>query len=223
MNNATYFYPEFSARRGVLLFNNLLKSIILFFSPQPYLIFLPPPQPLVPVFLLSASMSFTLSIQRDQLIKINLKIKQDFYGVCDSDVLFFFRFFSIIGYYKILNIVSCAIQQVLVGYLFIFYLFIFGCVGSSLLHAGFLQLWQGGATLRCGAQASHCGSSSCCGTWAQARGLQQLQFAGSVVVAHGLQSTGSVVVAYGLSCSAACGIFPDQGSNPCPLHWQADS
>ena len=27
----------------------------------------------------------------------------------------------------------------------------------------------------------------------------------------------------GLSCSAACGIFPDQGSNPCPLHWQADS
>ena len=26
-----------------------------------------------------------------------------------------------------------------------------------------------------------------------------------------------------LCCSAACGIFPDQGSNPCPLHWQADS
>ena len=23
--------------------------------------------------------------------------------------------------------------------------------------------------------------------------------------------------------SDACGIFPDQGSNPCPLHWQADS
>ena len=43
-----------------------------------------------------------------------------------------------------------------------------------------------------------------------------------------LQSTrsrcaGSVVVAHGPSCSAACGIFPDQGSNPCPLHWQADS
>ena len=27
----------------------------------------------------------------------------------------------------------------------------------------------------------------------------------------------------GLSCSAACGIFPAQGSNLCPLHWQADS
>ena len=43
-----------------------------------------------------------------------------------------------------------------------------------------------------------------------------------------LQSTGSsragsVVVAHGSSCSAACGIFPEQGSNPCPLHWQADS
>ena len=34
---------------------------------------------------------------------------------------------------------------------------------------------------------------------------------------------GSVVVAHGPSCSAACGIFPDQGLNPCPLHWQADS
>ena len=33
----------------------------------------------------------------------------------------------------------------------------------------------------------------------------------------------SVVVAHGPSRSAACGIFPDQGSNPCPLHWQVDS
>ena len=33
----------------------------------------------------------------------------------------------------------------------------------------------------------------------------------------------SVAVAHGLSCSAACGIFLDQGSNPCSLHWQADS
>ena len=33
---------------------------------------------------------------------------------------------------------------------------------------------------------------------------------------------GSVAVAHGPSCSAACGIFPDQGLNPCPLHWQAD-
>ena len=39
----------------------------------------------------------------------------------------------------------------------------------------------------------------------------------------GSRRTVSVVEAHGPSCSAACGIFPDQGSNPCPLHWQADS
>ena len=39
----------------------------------------------------------------------------------------------------------------------------------------------------------------------------------------GSRRAGSVAVAHGPSCSAACGIFPDQGSNPCPLHWQADS
>ena len=39
----------------------------------------------------------------------------------------------------------------------------------------------------------------------------------------GSRRAGSVFVAHGPSCSAACGIFPDQGSNPCPLHWQADS
>ena len=32
-----------------------------------------------------------------------------------------------------------------------------------------------------------------------------------------------MVVPHGLSCSVACGIFPDQGSNPCPLHRQTDS
>ena len=33
----------------------------------------------------------------------------------------------------------------------------------------------------------------------------------------------SVVVAHRLSCPEAHGIFPDQESNPCSLHWQADS
>ena len=60
---------------------------------------------------------------------------------------------------------------------------------------------------------------------------------GSVVVALGLCSCGSwgprmcrlwqlcrvgSVVVYELSCPAACRIFLDQGSNLCPLHWQAD-
>ena len=39
----------------------------------------------------------------------------------------------------------------------------------------------------------------------------------------GSRRAGSVIVTHGPSCSAACEIFPDQGSNPCPLHWQADS
>ena len=39
----------------------------------------------------------------------------------------------------------------------------------------------------------------------------------------GSRHAGSVVVAHGLSCSTACGIFPDQGSNLCSLHWQAVS
>ena len=39
----------------------------------------------------------------------------------------------------------------------------------------------------------------------------------------GSRRAGSVIVAHGPSCSAACGIFPGQGLNPCPLHWQVDS
>ena len=39
----------------------------------------------------------------------------------------------------------------------------------------------------------------------------------------GSRRAGSVVVAHGPNFSAACGILPDQGSNPRPLHWQADS
>ena len=39
----------------------------------------------------------------------------------------------------------------------------------------------------------------------------------------GSRRAGSVILAHGPSCSAACGIFPHQGSNLCRLHWQADS
>ena len=68
---------------------------------------------------------------------------------------------------------------------------------------------RAGATLHCGARASHCCGFSL--SW-----LLLLQSTGST-------RAGSVVVAHGSSCSVACGIFPDQGSNPCPLHRQADS
>ena len=38
-----------------------------------------------------------------------------------------------------------------------------------------------------------------------------------------LNVVASLVVAHGLGCSMACGIFPDQGSKPRLLLWQANS
>ena len=76
---------------------------------------------------------------------------------------------------------------------------------------------ESGATSNCSAWASHPGGFS------GARRFQWLQHRGSVVAAPGLYSAGSVVGAHRLSCSVACGIFLDQGFNPCLLHWQADS
>ena len=64
--------------------------------------------------------------------------------------------------------------------------------------------------------ASYFGGFSC---W----GAQALGHTYSVVSACRPQNVSSVVVVLGLSCSAACGIFPDQGLNPCPLPWQVDS
>ena len=45
-------------------------------------------------------------------------------------------------------------------------LFIFGCVGSSFLCEGFLQLQRAGDTLHRGVRASHCRGLSCCGAQA---------------------------------------------------------
>ena len=50
-----------------------------------------------------------------------------------------------------------------------------------------------------------------------------LTIAASPVGSTSSRRAGSVIVAHGPSCSVACGIFSDQGSNPCPLRWQADS
>ena len=41
--------------------------------------------------------------------------------------------------------------------------------------------------------------------------------------AQEVQFPGSGIPVPGLSCSKARAIFPDLGSNPCPLHWQVDS
>ena len=75
-------------------------------------------------------------------------------------------------------------------YLWLHWVFVAAC-GLSLVAAS-----GGGATLHCGAQASHCGGFSCCGaralgTWA------------SVVVAHGLSSCSSQALERRLgSCGA---------------------
>ena len=45
----------------------------------------------------------------------------------------------------------------------------------------------------------------------------------SLVTEHQLRVQASVVTVHGLTCPKACGIFPDQGSNPYALHWQVDS
>ena len=67
------------------------------------------------------------------------------------------------------------------------------------------------------------GGESCFGVWA-------LRWGGvfhSGLEVHGLSScgpwaliAGSAAVMHKLSCLATCGIFQDQGSNMCPLHWQ---
>ena len=80
----------------------------------------------------------------------------------------------------------------------------FGCAGSSLLCASFLQLWQVGGY----------SSSPCAGFLSWWLLLSKKT---------GSRFTGSVVEVLGLSCFVTCGIFPAQGSNSCLLRWRADS
>ena len=85
-----------------------------------------------------------------------------------------------------------------------FYLFNFSCVGSSFSVRGLSPVVASGGH-----------SSLRCAGLSLSRPLP--------LWSTGSRRAGSVVVAHGPSCSAACGIFPNQGSNPCLLHWQADS
>ena len=81
---------------------------------------------------------------------------------------------------------------------------------------GLFQLGWMGAALSCGMRASHCGGFSGCR--AQSLGFVGFSSCGSWALEPWL-----VVVVHGLSCSAACGIVLDQGSNLCPLHGQVGS
>ena len=82
-------------------------------------------------------------------------------------------------------------------------IYFFGCTGSSLLYRISLVAVSRGSSL-----VVFC---------------RPLITGASLVAQHGLWGTGSVVVTQELGCPTACGMFLDQGSNPCPLHWQVDS
>ena len=79
----------------------------------------------------------------------------------------------------------------------------FACPGSSLLDLGFLQLWRSGAT-----REWHCARLS----------VQWFSCCHSQALGHPAFSSW----AHRLRCPVACRIFPDEGSNPCSLHWQVD-
>ena len=91
-------------------------------------------------------------------------------------------------------------------YYFFNYLFL-AVLGLRCCKQAFSSCREWGLLFSCGAWDSLCSGFSCCRACA----------------ARGLWSSGSVVVARGLNCSVGCRIFLDQGSNPGPLHWHADS
>ena len=71
------------------------------------------------------------------------------------------------------------------NYLFIYlFIYLLGCVGSSFLCEGFLQLRQAGATLHRGARASHYRGLSCCRAQAPDAQAQQLWPTGPVAPWH---------------------------------------
>ena len=119
-----------------------------------------------------------------------------------------------LGCFHVLAIVNSAAVNIVVpdSFFFLIYLFYFICLF-------FFYLWlcwvfvsvQGFSPVA--ASGGH--SSSRCVGLSLSRPL--------LLRSTGSRCAGSVIVAHGPSCSMACGIFPDQGSNPCPLHWQADS
>ena len=69
-------------------------------------------------------------------------------------------------------------------FFFIFYFFFSGCVESSFLCEGFLQLRQAGATPHRGARASHYRGLSRCGEQAPDAQAQQLWLTGPVAPRH---------------------------------------
>ena len=91
-----------------------------------------------------------------------------------------------------------------VFFFLILFIYFYGCVGVFVSVRGLSLV---------AASGGH--SSSWCAGLSLSRPL--------LLRSTGSRRASSAIVAHGPSCSVACGIFPDQGSNPCPLNWQADS
>ena len=93
---------------------------------------------------------------------------------------------------------SCSVEKITPNMtLFLLVALSVRCFAQAFSSGGECRLLSG-----CG--ASHCSGFSCCRTQA-------------------LGAWASVVVAHRLTHSLACGVFLDQGSKLCPLHWQAYS
>ena len=105
-------------------------------------------------------------------------------------------------YYPLLELFQWASYQMVSGVSFIFLVALFLCYCAQ----AFSSCCKWGAALRCGVRASHCNGISFWG--ALAVGMWA-----SVVPARELSSCGTQA-----SCSMACGIFLEQGSNLCLLH-----
>ena len=92
-----------------------------------------------------------------------------------------------------------SIQSLIIFYFFNLFLFV-AELGLHCYARAFSGFSKESLFSSCGVQASHSNGFSRCR--AQAPG-----------------HAGSVVAAYRLSRPTACGLFLDQGSNPCPSHW----
>ena len=123
-------------------------------------------------------------------------------------------FYHLLQFFRQLN--NSIFPKLFFFFLILFkFLFVFGCVGSSLLLGLFSSYCEWGLLF-----FAVCSFSL---RWLLLLWTRALGSVGSVAAAPGLQSTGSVVMGNGLSCSLVCGIFLDQESNLCFLYWQADS
>ena len=89
-----------------------------------------------------------------------------------------FFFFLIFSHSRYVVVSHCGFKMGII------YLFIFGCVGSSFLCEGLLQLRRAGATLHRGARASHYRGLSCCRAQAPDVQAQWLWLTGPAAPRH---------------------------------------